>query len=95
MPAIVVAENLTKAYGSNVVLRDFNLTVADGEVVALVDGAGAGKSTVLKIVSADLRPDAGSATVCGYDTVLQAGMVRPRVGVNQHERFLEGGVLSR
>lgn len=95
MAAIVVAQNLAKAYGSNIAVRDFNLTVDDGEVVALLGGAGAGKSTILKIISADLRPDAGSASICGYDTVLQAGMVRPRVGVMLHERFLEGGLSGR
>jgi len=95
MAAIIVAQNLVKAYGSNVAVRGFNLTVDDGEVVALVGGAGAGKSTILKIIAADVRPDAGSASICGYDTVLQAGMVRPRVGVVQHERFLEGGLSGR
>jgi ABC-type multidrug transport system ATPase subunit len=95
MAAIVVAQNLVKAYGSNVAVRDFNLTIDDGEVVALVGAVGAGKSTVLKIIAADLRPDAGSASVCGFDTVLQAGLVRPRIGVVQHERFLEGGLSGR
>jgi oleandomycin transport system ATP-binding protein len=95
MAAIVVAQNLVKAYGSNVAVRDFNLTIGDGEVVALLGAVGAGKSTVLKIIAADLRPDAGSASVCGFDTVLQAGLVRPRIGVVQHERFLEGGLSGR
>ena len=95
MVPLVSAQSLVKAYGSNVAVRDFSLTIADGEVVALLGGAGAGKSTVLKMISADLRPDAGSAGVCGYDTVLQAGMVRPRVGVMLHEHFLEGGLSGR
>jgi ABC-2 type transport system ATP-binding protein len=95
MAGIIIAQHLAKAYGSNVAVRDFSLTVDEGEVVALLGGAGAGKSTVLKIISADLRPDSGAASVCGFDTVLQAGMVRPRIGVVQHERFLEGGLSGR
>jgi ABC-2 type transport system ATP-binding protein len=95
MAGIISAQHLAKAYGSNVAVRDFSLTVDEGEVVALLGSAGAGKSTVLKIISADLRPDSGAASVCGFDTVLQAGMVRPRIGVVQHERFLEGGLSGR
>ena len=95
MPGIVVAQHLAKAYGSNLAVRDFNLTIDEGEVVALLGDAGAGKSTILKIISADLRPNSGAASVCGFDTVLQAGMVRPRIGVVQHERFLEGGLSGR
>ncbi len=95
MTSVVVANHLTKAYGSNVAVKDFNLDVAEGEVVALLGGAGAGKSTILKMLCADLRPDEGTVSVCGYDTVLQAGMVRPRIGIVRHERFLEPSLSGR
>ena len=95
MTALVIAKALVKAYGSKVAVRDFSLTIDEGEVAALLGGPGTGKSTILKIISADVRPDAGSASICGYDTVLQAGMVRPRIGVMLHEHFLEGGLSGR
>jgi ABC-2 type transport system ATP-binding protein len=88
-------ENVTKSWGSNVAVRNANLSVADGEVVALLGGARSGKSTLLKMISADVKPDAGSVSVCGYDTVMQAGMVRPRIGVVHHEHFLEPGLSGR
>jgi ABC-type multidrug transport system ATPase subunit len=95
MAQILNASHLSKSYGSNMAVRDFSLTVDEGEVVALLGGPGSGKSTLLKMFSADLRPDEGTVEVCGYDTVLQAGMVRPRIGVVRHERFLEPGLSGR
>jgi len=50
------------------VLDDFSLTVAAGEVLALVGRSGAGKSTLLKLVNRLLLPDAGAAFVLGRDT---------------------------
>jgi ABC-type multidrug transport system ATPase subunit len=95
MAQILNASHLSKSYGSNMAVRDFSLTVDEGEVVALLGGPGSGKSTLLKMFSADLRPNEGTVEVCGYDTVLQAGMVRPRIGVVRHERFLEPGLSGR
>ena len=95
MSNIIIATNLTKAYGSNTAVKHFSLTVNAGEVVALLGATGAGKSTILKMISADVKPDEGAVSVCGYDSVLQAGMVRPRIGVVQHERFLEANMTGR
>ena len=92
---VIVADNLSKAYGSKVAVKDFSLTVSESEVVALLGGAGAGKSTILKMIAADVKPDAGTVSVGGYDTVLQAGHVRPLIGVVKHERFLEPNLTGR
>jgi osmoprotectant transport system ATP-binding protein len=50
------------------ILDKFTLTVEAGEVVALVGGSGAGKTTVLKLVNRLLLPDAGEVCVQGKDT---------------------------
>src|SRR5262245_4570854 len=50
------------------ILDRFTLTVEAGEVVALVGGSGAGKTTVLKLVNRLLLPDAGEVCVQGRDT---------------------------
>jgi ABC-type multidrug transport system ATPase subunit len=95
MPEILKAVGLSKSYGSNLAVSNFDILVLEGEVVALLGASGSGKSTLLKMFCADLRPDSGAVAVCGYDTVLQAGMVRPRIGVVRHERFLEPGLTGR
>jgi osmoprotectant transport system ATP-binding protein len=50
------------------ILREFTLSVASGEVVALVGRSGAGKTTVLKLVNRLLLPDMGNVIVKGTST---------------------------
>jgi osmoprotectant transport system ATP-binding protein len=50
------------------ILHDFTLTLATGEVLALVGASGAGKTTVLKLANRLLLPDSGSVRVEGRDT---------------------------
>src|SRR5262249_61148534 len=50
------------------VLEHFNLTVEQGEVVALVGRSGAGKSTILKLINRLLEPDSGEVLVEGRST---------------------------
>lgn len=64
VPAIELS-SVSKTYGSVSALDDVTLTVAPGEVHALMGENGAGKSTLLKILSGAVRPDAGDVRVCG------------------------------
>jgi len=74
------------------VLDHFSVTVATGEVLALVGRSGAGKTTVLKLVNRLLLPDAGSVFVEGQDTRdwepirlrRRAGYVLQEVGLFPH-----------
>jgi putative ABC transport system ATP-binding protein len=63
----VEASGLTKVYGSGntevVAVRDATLTVARGEIVALLGPSGAGKSTLLTLLGLILTPDAGRITL--------------------------------
>lgn len=58
-----------KAYGDQVALTGLELTVAPGEVVALVGPNGAGKSTALRILSGAIHPSSGLARIGGRDVV--------------------------
>jgi putative ABC transport system ATP-binding protein len=63
------ATHLTKVYGSGhtevVAVRDVDLTVARGEVVALLGPSGAGKSTLLTLIGLILAPNAGQISING------------------------------
>ena len=48
--AQVQLTNVSKSYGSNPVLHDIDLEIADGELVALVGPSGCGKSTLLRMI---------------------------------------------
>lgn len=64
------ATGVTVAYGCAPVLRDLSLRVARGEIYALLGGNGAGKSTTLNAFLGFVRPQAGTARVCGIDVAV-------------------------
>lgn len=63
-PAISI-RGISKSFASNVVLRGINLDVYEGDVVALIGGNGAGKSTMMKILMGIHQPDAGEIWIGG------------------------------
>ena len=56
---MLVAQGISKYYGNLKVLRSVDLTVAQGEVVAITGASGAGKSTLLHVLATLERPDSG------------------------------------
>jgi cystine transport system ATP-binding protein len=62
---VLSVRNLAKAFGSNVVLRDIDLDVRRGNVVALIGPSGSGKTTVLRSLNGLETPDAGMVTFAG------------------------------
>ncbi len=74
-PAIV-AEQLTKSFAATVAVQGLSLTVLAGEIFGLVGPDGAGKSTSLRILATIMNPDAGSATVAGFDIARDAASVK-------------------
>jgi len=52
--------NLTKRFGSQVIVKDFNLSVARGDKIALVGPNGIGKTTLLRMLEGSLKPDSGT-----------------------------------
>jgi ABC-2 type transport system ATP-binding protein len=77
-PAIHV-QGLRKSYGKLHVLRGVDFEVTRGSIFALLGSNGAGKATVVKILSTLLRADAGSARVHGFDVSTQPANVRESI----------------
>lgn len=63
------ARNIVKRYDSLEVLRGVDLTVGQGEFLAIVGPSGAGKTTLLQIIGSLERPDAGEVVIAGTDIV--------------------------
>jgi oleandomycin transport system ATP-binding protein len=81
MTNAIVAEGLVKRFGDTTALAGVDLAVRTGTVVGLLGPNGAGKTTAVRVLATLLRPDAGHATVGGFDVVRQAHQVRQLIGL--------------
>ena len=81
MEHAVYAEGLHKRYGRTTALAGVDLAVPPGTICGLLGPNGAGKSTVVRILATLVRPDAGHATVAGYDLARDADRARYRIGL--------------
>ena len=75
MPA-VTAENLTKRFGGLTALDGATFTAGRDELFGVIGPDGAGKTTLMRLLVTLSRPDAGRATVLGFDVVRQYAEVR-------------------
>ena len=80
MNEAIIVKNISKSYGKVLALSDVSFAVGKGEVFGLIGPDGAGKTSMFRILCSLLLPDAGTATVDGYDVVKQMREVRSRVG---------------
>src|SRR5205085_10253737 len=74
-------QRLEKSFKELHVLRGVDFDVARGSIFALLGSNGAGKTTVVKILSTLLKPDAGTVTVNGFDVAAQAADVRESISL--------------
>jgi ABC-2 type transport system ATP-binding protein len=74
-------QGLEKSYAKLHVLRGVNFDVPPGSIFALLGSNGAGKTTVVKILSTLLKADAGTAVVNGFDVAAQPASVRDSISL--------------
>ena len=79
-PAIQV-RGIEKSFGDVHVLKGVDFGVTAGSIFALLGSNGAGKTTVVRILSTLLKADAGSATVNGFDVAVTPGDVRESISL--------------
>jgi branched-chain amino acid transport system permease protein len=80
-PTHIAVSEVHKRFGGNVVLRDVDIEINAGEVVAVVGPNGSGKTTLLNVISGFVHPDSGSITVNGQDVTHQAPHMRSALGI--------------
>ena len=79
--AVLEIEGLTTGYEDAAVVRELDLTVGEGEVVALMGANGAGKTTTLRAVSGVVHPMAGGIAFGGRDLAGTSISGRARMGI--------------
>ena len=72
--------NLRRSFGSITAVDGVSFTVEKGQVLGVLGPNGAGKSTTMKMLACFLRPDSGTATICGHDIINQSVAVRKCLG---------------
>jgi nitrate/nitrite transport system ATP-binding protein len=78
---MIEIKNASKSYNGTPVIGDINLSVNEGEFVAIVGYSGSGKSTLINLISGLVRPDTGTATING-EPILEPGPERGLVFQN-------------
>jgi len=77
----IVAEDLTYWYGELVAVDHINFDVEDGEILGFLGPNGAGKSTTWKMLTGQMKPKGGRATVLGRDIAREPEEVQGEIGV--------------
>lgn len=77
----IVAEKLTYQYGELTAVDSINFQVAEGEILGFLGPNGAGKSTTVRMLTGQLLPKAGKATLLGLDIAKQTKQIQAQIGV--------------
>ncbi len=78
---MIEAEGIAKAFGETRALDGVDISVDRGRILGLLGPNGSGKTTFVRILTTLLRPDAGRATVAGYDVFKEADALRAKIGL--------------
>ncbi len=105
MNKLIKIENLKKQFGDNVVLRDINFYVEEGEVVTLIGPSGSGKSTLLRCINLLEMPTSGSIFVDGLNILshlnelskfrTQVGMVFQQFNLFDNMTVIENCIIGQ
>ena len=77
---MISVKELRRSFGPIVAVDGISFDVGKGEVLGFLGPNGAGKSTAMRMLACFLRPDSGTATVCGYDILKNPVEVRRLLG---------------
>ncbi len=77
---MIEAQNLVRRYGDFAAVDDVSFSIAAGEVVGLLGHNGAGKTTIMKMLTGFLEPTSGSVLVDGIDVFAEPSKVQAQMG---------------
>jgi len=77
---MIEVKELRRSFGPVVAVDGISFNVEEGEVLGLLGPNGAGKTTAMRILACFLKPDSGTATICGHDILQNPIDVRRSIG---------------
>ena len=92
---VIEVNNIQKAFATKKVVRSVSLAVSKGEIFALLGPNVAGKTTLLKMMTTLLRPDSGTITLNGFDTITQSRQVRQQFSVTNQTAAIDQDLSAR
>ncbi|MHC4122498.1 MAG: ABC transporter ATP-binding protein [Planctomycetota bacterium] len=96
---MISIKELKRSFGSVIAVDSVSFNVDKGQVLGFLGPNGAGKSTVMRMLACFLKPDSGTATICGYDILKDPVNVRRSIGylaenVPAYSEMTVGGFLD-
>ena len=96
---MIEVKELRRSFGPVVAVDGISFNVEEGEVLGLLGPNGAGKTTAMRILACFLKPDSGTATICGHDISQNPIDVRRSLGylaenVPAYNEMTVGGFLN-
>ena len=96
MAEAIFIENITIIYPNGTkAVDDISLFVARGEIFGILGVNGAGKTTIIKVLTTLLRPSTGRVKVLGYDVTKKPVEIKKRIGVVPQENNLDTRLTVR
>jgi len=95
MEMIISVSSLEKSFKGLKVLKGVDFTLNRGSIFALLGSNGAGKTTIVNILSTLLKPDGGKVKICGYDVVRQGMKVREHISLTGQYAALDEVLTGR
>ena len=88
--SLISINNLSKVFDNNfTALKNVNLDIQKGEIIAMLGPNGAGKTTLISIICGIVNPSSGTVTVDGYDIIKDYRETRSKIGLVPQELTLE------